>query len=51
MIAIQTECSRLEQRSDVKSLSPEKCNHMKFIEECAMCTETHVLVKKCLYME
>ena len=36
-------CSRLEQRSVIKLLVAEKC---KFTEECVMCMEKHVLVKK-----
>ena len=32
-----TECSRFEQRSGIKFLVANKCNHVKFTEECVIC--------------
>ena len=44
MVAYQTECFRLEQRSVIKLLNVEKCK--PYAEESEMQTEKHVLVKK-----
>ena len=43
MVANQTECSKLEQRSVIQFL-------VELTQECMMSTEKRVLVKKCLQM-
>ena len=48
MVPKQTECFRLEQRSVFKFLL-RNSNNEKFTEECVICTEKHVLVKKNVY--
>ena len=42
------QCSRLGQKSVIRFVLAKKRKPCKFIEECVMCTEKHVLVKKCL---
>ena len=49
MVENQTECSRLEQRSVIKFLVAANANPMKFMEECVMHSEKHILQKKKFY--
>ena len=46
----QTEYPRLEQRSVIKFFAGREVQTMKFIEECVVCMEKHVLIKKYLQM-
>ena len=45
MVANQTERCRHEQGSVIKLLAVGSANHVKFTEECMVCTEKLVLAK------
>ena len=45
MISNHIDCSKIQEKSVIRSLVAEKLKHIKFMEEYVMCTEKHVLIK------